>query len=94
MHFLIANGGQGGDDHVEAVEPRPAFDVVISGGANRHDQHEKRADFAKVAEGGHGGFQLSAYICGRKWGMIRGGREASRVGAGFECKCQVSTVII
>ena len=36
MHLLIADGGESGDHHVEAVKPGPAFDVVISGGSNRH----------------------------------------------------------
>jgi hypothetical protein len=60
MDFLVSDGGERGDHHVEAVKPRPVFDVVIAGGTDHHDQQEKRADSAQVAKGGHGSCQLSA----------------------------------
>src|SRR4051812_25238832 len=53
MHFLISDGSQRRDHHVEAVKPWPAFDEVISGGANCHDQQQKNADLSQMAEGVH-----------------------------------------
>jgi hypothetical protein len=53
VHFLIANGGEGSHHHVEPVEPRPALDVVISGGAHQGQPRQRRRDDLKVAQGFH-----------------------------------------
>ena len=53
MHLLISDGGQGRHHHVEAIEPRPALDVVIARRANRHYQQQERADSSEIAEGFH-----------------------------------------
>src|SRR6266496_3790185 len=54
MHFLITNGRKGSYDHVEAVEPGPALDVVKARHADdgQHDQCDR--DELQVAEDAHG----------------------------------------
>jgi hypothetical protein len=38
MDFLVADSGQGRDHHIEAVEPGPAFDVVIARRTGDNDE--------------------------------------------------------
>src|SRR6516225_4231210 len=54
MHFLISDGGQCRDHHVEAIEPRPALDEVISRRADGNNQHQESTDISQVAKGWHG----------------------------------------
>jgi hypothetical protein len=54
MDFLIADRGEGGDDHVEAIEPGPSFDEVESGGAESDNEQESSDEKFDVAEGCHG----------------------------------------
>ena len=54
MDFLVANGGEGSDHHVEAIEPGPAFDEVKAGGADERKPEQRHADKPKVAERFHG----------------------------------------
>ena len=64
MHLLIANGGQRRDHHVEAVEPRPAFDEVISRGADRHDKQQQSANDPQIAQGFHSRYRWrSLAVC-------------------------------
>src|SRR5579863_2635436 len=71
MHFLVSDGSQRRDDHVEAVEPGPALNVMIAGSTNRHDEQKKRANGSEIAEGFHG----SMGDVSRSW---RGRRPADR----------------
>src|SRR3954466_14678579 len=80
MHFLISDGRQRRDHHVEAVKPWPAFDEVISGGANRHDQQQKNADLSQVAEGIHEG-RWSLVVS--RWPLALGSWPRTRSGRGL-----------
>src|SRR5215469_4527991 len=53
MHFLISDRRQRGNDHVKAIEPRPALDVVIPHRAEGNNQHQESADLSQVAQRWH-----------------------------------------
>ncbi len=72
MYFLISNGGQGRDHHVEAVEPRPALDVVVASGANQHHHHEEYADFPEMTKCWHRKSGISG-----QWSAKIGGQDIS-----------------
>ena len=51
---LISDGGQGGDDHVEAIEPRPALDIVKAQRADANHEGQRGREEFKIAESPHG----------------------------------------
>src|SRR3954447_17091356 len=53
MCLLIADGGERGHDHVEAVEPRPALDEVETSGSQRHDENQSERNTPKIAKNLH-----------------------------------------
>ena len=55
MCLLIANGGERGHDHVEAVEPRPALDEMETSGSQRHDENQSERNTPKIAKNLHFG---------------------------------------
>ena len=40
VYFLITDGEDGDDGHVEGIEPRPPFDDPIAGGCSPHPRHK------------------------------------------------------
>src|SRR5690348_14674001 len=54
MDLLISNGRKRGDDHVEAIEPRPSLDEVETRHADDSQQHECNGDEFEIAEDFHG----------------------------------------
>ena len=40
MNFAVSDGGHCGQRHVEAIEPRPSFDVMKSGGPDKDQSNE------------------------------------------------------
>jgi hypothetical protein len=54
MDLLISNGRKGGDDHVEAIEPRPALDEVETRHANECQHRKHGCDEFEIAEDFHG----------------------------------------
>src|SRR5690348_4223766 len=73
MNFLIADGRKRGDDHIKAIEPRPAFDVMKSRHADERQHTQRDCDEFKVAEDFHEelsalSFQPSAYPFASKGG--------------------------
>jgi hypothetical protein len=64
MDFLVADGGEGGDHHVKAVEPRPAFNEVKACGSHGGEHNQRRGDDLQVAQGFHAGsfkFRVSSF---------------------------------
>jgi hypothetical protein len=53
MHLSIADGGDSGQHHVEAVEPRPAFEEMESGHADEDQRHQRQEDDLQVEKGPH-----------------------------------------
>ena len=44
MEFAVADRGDRGEDHVEAIEPRPAFEVMKSGDADQDQSDQGQED--------------------------------------------------
>src|SRR5678815_1806515 len=69
MGLLVSDGGEGRDHHVEAIEPRPAFDEVKTGSARERKPEQGHADEPQVAKRFHGpsvvGLQSSGSVLGR-----------------------------
>src|SRR5579884_2430934 len=59
MDFLITDGGDGGDDHVEAVEPGPALDVVKARDPDGHENQQGEKNEFEIAKS----LQTSCRFC-------------------------------
>ena len=53
MDFLISDGGQRGDDHVETIEPRPSLDVVKAQRAEANHEGQRGREELEIAESPH-----------------------------------------
>src|SRR5215468_5423922 len=91
MRLLIANRRQRRDDHVEAVKPRPALDVVKP--RRSHGDHKKQSTRkkTKVAKSPHN------CLTGLRFGLLYKQGEYSAWGGGTEGKlfaeCEIATIL-
>ena len=53
MDFLISDGGQRSDDHVETIEPGPSLDVVKAQRAEANDEGQRGSEELEIAGGPH-----------------------------------------
>ena len=53
MDFLISDGGQRRDDHVETIEPWPSLDVVKAQRADANHEGQRGGEEPEIAESPH-----------------------------------------
>jgi hypothetical protein len=53
MNFLVSDGGESRNHHVETIEPWPSLDDVKSGRTDESESEQRRADKSQVAQGFH-----------------------------------------
>ncbi len=83
MDLLISDGGEGGNHHVEAIEPGPSLDEVKAGGAHQRERQQRRPDEPEVAEGFH-----DASAVGRQSSVVPPERSVASAG-GLRSGCRV-----
>ena len=79
MDLAVSDGGDGGQHHVEAVEPRPAFDEVESGDADEDQCQQREEEDLQIEQGLHSSHCVaSGREAQQKRPSIREGRIAER----------------
>src|ERR1041385_2164328 len=74
MHLLVSDRRQRGHDHVEAVEPRPAFNEMKSRRADRNNANQRDTDKPKIANDLHS--SRWSLVVGR-WQIQKGQRPTT-----------------
>ena len=53
MYFLVSDGGQRSDDHVETIEPGPSLDVVKAQRAEADHEGQRGSEKLEIAGSSH-----------------------------------------